>query len=445
MRHIYTEYKLTLKTFLLFYIIVPLVFSQEIIEENQQCRVRIVDCENKQVHPKTQLISGKKGPRGTKGEPGQKGEIGLPGQNCNCTYVKHLEDKLESVNEKVNHRIKKLEVLVEELQYKNNELASCHLDEIENSFFTPSNPVLNSTIVQYQCDEGFSTADVGQRTCINNKLQPSFDETPFKCYKNCKVKEPVKWATTNHINEESSTKQGEEVRFTCKHQTYVYYDVTCENGAFNTDEVVCYPQSCQEIKLDDESSLSKTYVIKPENIEMNVYCDLDTDNEGWIVIQRRNEKILSFNQNWENSKTGFGDLNGEFWLGLEKIHQLTKNKDMVLRVDMIDINDNEFYVQYQSFYVGDESLKYILIVSGHSGQIGDIFNQQENGPANGQYFSTTDRDNDSSSNNCARNSNSAWWHNSCFNTNLNDMTYFRVYDGKYTKLKSSVMKIKRGN
>ena len=58
----------------------------------------------------------------------------------------------------------------------------------------------------------------------------------------CKVKEPVKWATTNHINEESSKKQGEEIRFTCKHQTYVYYDVTCENGALNTDEVVCYPR-----------------------------------------------------------------------------------------------------------------------------------------------------------------------------------------------------------
>ena len=34
-------------------------------------------------------------------------------------------------------------------------------------------------------------------------------------------------------------------------------------------------------------------------------------------------------------------------LGLEKIHQLTKNKDMILRVDMIDTNDNQYYVQYQ--------------------------------------------------------------------------------------------------
>ena len=49
-------------------------------------------------------------------------------------------------------------------------------------------------------------------------------------------------------------------------------------------------ENCQEIKLDDESSQSKTYVIKPENIEMNVYCDFDTDNEGWIV----SEKIIKF-------------------------------------------------------------------------------------------------------------------------------------------------------
>ena len=37
-------------------------------------------------------------------------------------------------------------------------------------------------------------------------------------------------------------KHGEEIRFTCKHQTDVHYDVTCENGTFNTDEVVCYPR-----------------------------------------------------------------------------------------------------------------------------------------------------------------------------------------------------------
>ena len=58
----------------------------------------------------------------------------------------------------------------------------------------------------------------------------------------CITKEPVKWATSNQTNAESSMKHGEEIRFTCKHQADVYYDVTCENGIFNTDEVVCYPR-----------------------------------------------------------------------------------------------------------------------------------------------------------------------------------------------------------
>jgi len=435
-----------MKTLLLIYIIIPLVFSQQIVEEDQQCKVRIVDCENKQLQPKTQMISGKKGPRGLKGEPGQKGAIGHPGQNCNCTYVKELENKLESFNQKVNHRMKKLELLVEELQNKNSVLASCQPAEIENASFTPSSSVLNATMVQYQCNEGFSTTDLDQRTCINNKLQPSFDKVPFKCFKDCIINEPVKWVTRSQIYKENSIKHGEAVRFTCRHQTDTYYDITCENGIFNTDDVICYPQSCQEIKLDDESSQSKVYGIKPENTEIDVYCDLKTENEGWIVIQRRNEKILSFKQNWEKSKNGFGDLNGEFWLGLEKIHQLTKNKDMTLRVDLIDTNDNELYVQYESFYVGDESLNYILLVSGHSGQIGDIFS--EGGHAtNGQFFTTHDRDNDRHRDNCA-NTHGAWWHNNCFNTNLNgnpSTRHFRVYDGKYYLIKSSVMKIRRAN
>ena len=44
-----------------------------------------------------------------------------------------------------------------------------------------------------------------------------------------------------------------------------------------------WTESCQEIKLDDESSQSKVYGIKPENTEIDVYCDLRTQNEGWIV------------------------------------------------------------------------------------------------------------------------------------------------------------------
>lgn len=80
--------------------------------------------------------------------------------------------------------------------------------------------------------------------------------------------------------------------------------------------------------------------------------------------------------------------------------------------------------------------------------LGDIFNQQTNGPVNGQHFTTFDSDNDKHGGyNCAVQYPSSWWHAHCFNTNLNGnhlTSHFRVHDGnRYYQLKSSVMKIRR--
>ena len=57
----------------------------------------------------------------------------------------------------------------------------------------------------------------------------------------------------------------------------------------------------------------------------NVYCNMTTDNGGWIVIQRnRINSQLSFDKNWREYKEGFGDLNKDFWAGLELMHALTQ-------------------------------------------------------------------------------------------------------------------------
>lgn len=47
-------------------------------------------------------------------------------------------------------------------------------------------------------------------------------------------------------------------------------------------------------------------------------------NRGWTVIQQRINGVENFTRNWETYRNGFGSFTGDFFLGLEKIHRLTK-------------------------------------------------------------------------------------------------------------------------
>lgn len=46
-------------------------------------------------------------------------------------------------------------------------------------------------------------------------------------------------------------------------------------------------------------------------------CDSRLAGPGWMVIQRRIDGRIDFNRKWKDYKYGFGNVNGEFWLGLE--------------------------------------------------------------------------------------------------------------------------------
>ena len=135
------------------------------------------------------------------------------------------------------------------------------------------------------------------------------------------------------------------------------------------------------------------------------------------MFQRRMDGTEDFYRNWNDYVKGFGDLNGEFWLGLSKIHRLTNRPSIAetaLRVDLEDFDGNTRYANYSTFKVLDSSRKYQLNVAGYSGDAGDSLAWQ-----NGSDFSTRDQDNDRWGSNCATYFKGAWWYYNCHHSNLN--------------------------
>ena len=147
----------------------------------------------------------------------------------------------------------------------------------------------------------------------------------------------------------------------------------------------------------------------------NIYCNMITDDGGWIVIQRnRKNSQLSFNKNWREYEEGFGNLNKDFWAGLELMHTLTQRGQWEMRVDYQKNEKTWSYLHYNQFSVGSASEEYPLTVGGFSGVGTDQFAYQ-----NGMKFSTPDNDNDKKSTNCAAEYKSGWWHNNCYQININ--------------------------
>ena len=148
---------------------------------------------------------------------------------------------------------------------------------------------------------------------------------------------------------------------------------------------------------------------------MEVMCDTVTDTGGWTVIQRRASANVSFYRDWADYKYGFGNIYGNHWLGLEKVHRLTFLRRYELRVDITHAGVN-YYAVYQNFTLYGEPEQYAIKVSGYSGNSSDGL-----GYHSGRGFTTKDRDNDAHAGNCAEMFSGAWWYGSCHNSNLNGL------------------------
>eukprot|EP00058_Branchiostoma_floridae_P025435 XP_002610925.1 hypothetical protein BRAFLDRAFT_91522 [Branchiostoma floridae] len=138
---------------------------------------------------------------------------------------------------------------------------------------------------------------------------------------------------------------------------------------------------------------------------------------GWTVIQKRQRGTPAFDKTWYEYVDGFGSVyTDDFWLGLDRIHQLTSQKAYRLVVILEDWTNIVAHAEYSQFAVGNAASKYTLQIGGYAGTTGDSFTT-----SNAMAFSTKDQDNDKAAVSCADyNGRGGWWYpTSCGQGTLN--------------------------
>ena len=160
------------------------------------------------------------------------------------------------------------------------------------------------------------------------------------------------------------------------------------------------------------------------------------DGKRWVVFQSRSSPEVDFYLDWKHYISGFGDLAGNFWLGLDVVHRLCHQEfTCELRIDMT-FEGTDYFATYQNFWLSGPSDKYRLHVEGYVGTAGDALtanNNQGEQVHNGMQFTTRDADHDTHQRyNCAEeHQKGGWWYGSslpndggtCSISSLNDPEY----------------------
>ena len=189
--------------------------------------------------------------------------------------------------------------------------------------------------------------------------------------------------------------------------------------------------------------MSGIYTIFPTgfNDGLKVYCDMDTDGGGWMVIQRRQDGSVDFYRSWNDYRVGFGNLSGEFWLGNDNLRTLTESTGTwQLRIDLEDGQGNKVWADYAMFQITGENFQLHVNSYNTASTAGDSLTTFHNG----MLFSTKDKDNDNMENiNAAAAVTGAWWYNENAYTSELNLAYpnNKVWSTWSNPVKTCAMKI----
>jgi len=240
-------------------------------------------------------------------------------------------------------------------------------------------------------------------------------------------------ATTEEVVADANAAAGTAVDTDADTESAVEGEVQTETEVeAETEGAQSRPINCLDAKVRGATNKQGTtgsgvYRIKPLDggKAFDIFCDMKTDGGGWNVFSRRFDGSVDFYRGWKAYKKGFGSVDGEYWLGLDKINRLSRTMPHKLRIDLTSFDGAKKWGTWRTFMVDDEAHKYTLTARGfRDGGIGNSLSYHS-----GRPFSTFDRDNDAWSNNCASYFHGAWWYGACHHSNLNGKWY--SYPGKH--------------
>lgn len=151
---------------------------------------------------------------------------------------------------------------------------------------------------------------------------------------------------------------------TCRHWRERYF----------RSESNCLLNSCCELgsgeRLNSTAYKSGEYMIKGDSFSrFNAWCDMETDDGGWLVVLRRQTES-DFEKFYDEYEAGFGSLNESFWYGLRAIHALTSQRPHEMRVDMytgVDDTVSTSHAHYSLFSVSSADTNYTLTLDDFTG------------------------------------------------------------------------------
>ncbi|XP_078054581.1 angiopoietin-related protein 4 [Mustelus asterias] len=212
------------------------------------------------------------------------------------------------------------------------------------------------------------------------------------------------------------------------------------------------PSDCHQLFLEGQR-ISSVYRIQPIGSQpFEVFCQM-TEEGGWTVIQRRRDGSVDFDQLWQAYKDGFGNLTGEFWLGLEKLYTIVRQGGYLLRIELEDWENHTEHTEYP-FSLGSEATDYTMTLNSPvSGNLKNAISE-----SSGLGFSTRDQDHDLKFNmSCAKHLTGGWWFTTCGQANLNGKyfaskprqrhqrkqgIFWKPWKGRHYPLKTTTMMIR---